>query len=210
MKKIFYAVCILLIVFGLIASAYANSKSFFDNFNYGWTLDPSSYFPAGTWSFVDGTLFQSGHGDWYTAVVNNLTLSDQRLETDVKPRGYGGFIFWFQDNRDVNPNDIHFVAVVLYIWDPTGSNPYSGLRILEVENAVETYSVFDYPTTSHWYDLKVHADSNRGIITILVNGKKVLTYYTRLPKEDRIGQSGITSGNDGAYFDNFCVRGLGK
>jgi hypothetical protein len=201
MKRIF--LIMLVIIFGLAVNSYAGI--FFDDFNDGnadgWWLDP-----RGNWSFVNGTLLQTAHGDDYIGLVNNLVISDQVIETKVNPSGYGGVTFWYQDNRDVNnPNKITFANVVLYVWDRYGTNPYSGLRVTEVVDGVVYYSVYDHLTKPVWYDLAVDVNSSSGKIEIYVDGNHELTYDSFIANENRIGQSGIYSGNDGAYFDDFRV-----
>ena len=65
---------------------------------------------------------------------------------------------------------------------------------------------FDYPYASlenTWYNLRVDANSINGELAVYVNDTYLITYTASTPY--RTGQSGVFSGNSGAYFDDFSI-----
>ncbi len=54
-----------------------------------------------------------------------------------------------------------------------------------------------------WYNLRVDADSINEKLSIYLDDTYLFTYNTSTPY--RTGLSGLSSGNDGAYFDNFQI-----
>ena len=90
---------------------------------------------------------------------------------------------------------MNYVSIAVY--------PFSaGIAIWEKVDGTTT-SVYYGHRTSHntWYNLSVDADSASGEISIYIDGTYVSTYTASTPY--RTGLSGVTSGNGGAYFDNF-------
>lgn len=190
MKKISLLLCIFVLIF--IGTANAYMETFFDNFN-DYTTDGWWLSDRGNWSIEDDRLRQDNQSngeDWVMGLVENLEISDQVIEIEVSTVGYGGIVFWYQDK-------LNYVSILVY--------PYSaGLYLNEKLNGVSTIYQYGFRTWhTRWYDLKVDADSVTGELDIYVDGSHIFTYNATTPK--RNGQSGVTSGNGGAYFDDFKI-----
>ena len=185
------------------ASVDVRADLFFDDFDDGdtdgWWLGFNHWdFPIeeGNWRIEDGRLAQDALPDHYIALVENLTLSDQTIETQVmlkSPKGYGGVTVWYKD-------PYNWTNVYLYPND-------RGIFVFEnIDGAGSSVGWFGYRYTSYedtWYDLRVEADSMNGKLAIYVNDTYVLTHNTITPY--RRGLSGLSCGNGGAYFDDFRI-----
>ena len=77
--------------------------------------------------------------------------------------------------------------MVSEIIDGAGSDFYYGSRTVH----------------NTWYDLSVDADSASGELGIYLDDTYIFSYYASTPY--RTGLSGVSSGNGGAYFDNFQI-----
>ena len=177
----------------LVGTANVFGQSFFDNFDDGnadgWWLSP-----RGNWSIENGSLRQD-HGatdsgeDHVLGLLENLFISDQIIETQVSTSGYGGVVFWYQDNMNYISVAAYPLSAGLVVWEKI-DGVFSGLHY-ESHTSLNT-----------WYDLRVDADSATGLLAIYIDDTLIFTYNaTSFPT--RTGQSGVTSGNGGAYFDNF-------
>lgn len=158
--------------------------SFSDNFNdgnaNGWV------FPRGEWSVENGTLVQRSFGDGNRALVDNLLISNQVIETRLSSAGYSGVVFWHQDD--------HWVAINLACQ--------SGIAVTQFFNGNYYQYVYgNYYIDARWYDVRVDADSTSGLLDIYVNDTFIFAYQTSTPY--RTGLSGLWSGNEVGYFDDF-------
>jgi hypothetical protein len=204
MKKKVYLLAILAAL-TLVPTAYALSETFLDNFDdgnaNGWWLGYSTANPSiyGNWWVEDGVLRQQKPGDGYTALVENIELTDQTVETDLKLDGfgcYGGIVLWFQDIY-------HRVNIRVY---PATNRVYVG----EIGDGVSAsqYYITDL-STSTWYKLRAEVDSTSGNLDVYLDDNYLFTYTLTTP--NRIGQTGVFNGNssEGASFDNFSITGEG-
>ncbi|QQS38533.1 hypothetical protein IPM62_04070 [Candidatus Woesebacteria bacterium] len=145
----------------------------------------------GSWRVENGELLQTNGGDGYMIFADNLNLSTQTLEVDMKhndPAGYGGFVIWFQDYDNL-----------IYIRMYPG---YAEIWVEQWENGVSSVTKYPYLSAySTWYTFKTFADSDSGNIDVYVNGVKLFTHHATTTKRD--GKSGLMNGNSGSFFDNF-------
>lgn len=187
-----------IITFGLVASpSYAGS--FFDNFDDGntdgWWLGiyndiPSSY---ANWRIEDGMFVQDSGYDGSVALVENFQISSQTVETDLKlngPSGNCGIIVWLQDRYN---------SVAVGVSNGT-------IGVSEVEDGI--WHVDNYPfdfniNENRWVNLKVEANSTNGNLDIYADGIYLFTHHLTI--SNRIGQTGVISGNAGGAFDNFEI-----
>jgi hypothetical protein len=164
----------------------------FDNFNdgnaYGWRVVPNDLGDYGDWRVENKALVQHSRGDHYKALVDNLLISDQEIEVEVATLGYGGVVLWFQ-------NEERWISVVTYpAWD--------GIAVYEVIDGVGTLEPYLYPTNAKFgYKLTVDADSTTGQLAIYLDDSYKFTYNAST--QYRSGSSGVFSGNEVGYFDNF-------
>ncbi len=197
MKRTFLAI-VFIIFLSLITTTSSYAISFFDNFDDGnadgWWLGYSQHTPwtNGNWRVENGVLMQDQSGDQFNALVENIQVSNQIIETQLlvnSPSGYGGITIWFQ-------NDNNWVNVLIY---PAANEVWVIERIDSANN------LFRYPYASGanntLYDLKVDADSTGGGLAVYINDVYLFTHTTITPY--RNGQSGVNNGNAGGYFDNF-------
>lgn len=188
MKQVILAF-ILVLVFSVSANALPFSDNFDDGNADGWSLSD-----RGQWSLVDGSLFQNSGGDHVIGLVDNFLLSDQIIETDVKipihTGGYGGIVLWYQD-------ELNYVEIATY--------PYAGgIYILEGYNGDVIQS--RHPPQTHtggYHRLSLDANAQTGMIGISWDGIFLFDYS--VSTSNRTGLSGVISGNQGAYFDNFLM-----
>ncbi len=176
------------------ASVEAQAGFIVDDFNDGnadgWTFlefDPRG---PGDWRVENQALVNNASTDWNMGLVDDLFLSDQVIETQLKTSGYAGVTLWFHDENN-------WVSAFIY--------PFStGLRVLEMVDGSSTPFLYEHRTGADiWYDLRVEADSNTGELAIYLDDDYILTHQTS--SLYRSGQSGVWSGNAPAYFDNFRV-----
>jgi hypothetical protein len=181
---------------------------FSDNFNdgdtVGWSFSALAY-PGGgigNWRVEDGELVQDLGGDHYKALVENLVLSGQRIESsiNVHPYGYGGVTVWYQDWN-------HWVEVLCYPG-------YGTMEVIELDwdeiNQVTLVYHAKYPfpyAGGVWYRLRVDADSRAGTLKVFMDDLFLFTHQTTVT--ERTGLSGLNSGNYGTHFDDFKVNKLG-
>ena len=193
MKKIQILACAFLLIF--IGMANANEETFFDDFNdgdtEGWWLSSS-----GNWSIENGSLRQDNQGnneDWVKGLVENLEISNQIIETKVNTQGYGGVVFWYQD-------DVNYFSVIIYPLR-------RGLNINEGKEEGGVSLRYNFPTTHDtWYTLRVNVNSVTGLIDIYIDGSYIFTY--KATTMICTGKSGVVSGNGGAYFDDFKITNV--
>ena len=166
--------------------SYAGSftDNFYDGNADGWV------FPRGQWSVENGTLVQRSFGDGNRALVDNLLISNQVIETQLSSAGYSGVVLWHQDD--------HWVAINLACQ--------SGIAVTQFfDGNYYQYVYGGYYIDARWYDVRVDADSTSGELDIYVNDyiydPLIFTYQTSTPY--RTGLSGLWSGNEVGYFDNF-------
>jgi len=158
--------------------------TFSDNFDDGNT--DGWVFPYGQWSVENGTLVQRSGSDGNRALVDNLLISNQVIETQMRSAGYTGVVLWHQDD--------HWVAINLACQ--------SGIAVTQFfDGNYYQYVYGDYYIDARGYDVRVDADSTSGELDIYVNDTLIFAYQTSTPY--RTGLSGVWSGNDVGYFDNF-------
>lgn len=196
--KSIFLVLVFLLLFSLSTTA-SFAGTFSDNFDDGnadgWWLGYSIGQPSlyGNWRVENGTLAQDSGLDGVVALVNDLQITDQTVETDLKlngPSGGGGVTFWFQNN-----NTLALVAL---------SN--GTLTVGEVEEGTWHSTGYSYPFSvndNKWVNLKVDANSSTGELNVYVDNVYVLTHF--LTTTHRTGQTGVFHGNAGGYFDNFSI-----
>jgi hypothetical protein len=202
LKKSAILILTITLTFVLISSVQALAYTFFDEFNGGdadgWFLGYSLHTPwiEGNWRVEDGMLVQDQAGDGFFALVENLELSDQIVEVDVKfngPAGYGGIMIWFQD-------DGNFVTIRLY---PPVHRIFIGKSI----DGTFTYDYYTVEANENtWYTLKVDADATSGDLIVYLDDAYLFTHNVTTP--NRTGQTGVFDGNSGGYFDNFIINPL--
>ena len=177
----------------------AGQQSFSDSFKKDGPLAGKWYCPVGVWTVEDGILVQTNGGDANMAYLPDFVLGSQSVEVWLytnDPAGYGGFYLWRKDATNA-------VNVRIY---PHGG----GVWVHEVVDGVGTPVIyggaFDDAT---WYKLRVDAESEAGILTIYINDVYFTTYTVTSPVVNRIGISGLHSGNTAGGFDNFKLSRLG-
>jgi hypothetical protein len=173
--------------------------TFFDNFNdgntNGWLLGNAIGFPShsGNWRVEEGKLVQDTGYDGVVALIENLQFSTQTVETNVKlfgPSGGGGIAVWFKDTNNA-----------LYV---TLANETLGVG--QVTNG--TWDNFSFPVSynineNKFANLRVEGNSNTGDIKVYLDNEYKFTYHATTP--NRLGQSGVITGNAGASFDDFRI-----
>lgn len=197
MKKVILVIA-LVILFGIgVTPVYAGT--FFDNFDDdnadGWWLGYSHHTPwvNGNWRVEYGKLVQDLGGDDFVALVENIQVSDQTVNTDIKinsPSGYDGITIWYKDSLN---------RIIINLYPASG-----GIWISEVVNGI--FQSTRYPYISHnniWYNLKVIANSVGSNLDVYIDDVYLFTHAVITP--NRTGQSGVTNGNAGGYFDNFSI-----
>jgi len=183
---------IALFAFLCFPTTQSYAGSFTDNFNDGnadgWWIAPNALGDYGDWRVENGALVQHSRGDHYKALVDNLPIADQVIGVEVATLGYGGVVLWFQ-------NEGRWISVVTYpAWD--------GIAVLEVIDGVGTLVPYAYPTNAKFgYTLRVDADSTTGQLAVYLDDSYKFTYYAST--QYRSGLSGVFSGNEVGYFDNF-------
>jgi hypothetical protein len=195
-KGVFVIVLLALLCFPTTKS-YAGS--FADNFNdgnaNGWVFPyyPDQSQSEGKWSVENGTLVQQNGSDNNRALVDNLLVSDQVIETQLSTLGYAGVVVWHSDN--------HWVAIML--------NSSAGIWINEFFNGKGTTYYYDqyWIARLQWYDLRVEANSTTGVLTVDVTGynNTDISFTHSVSNPYRSGTSGLWSGNEVGYFDNFSL-----
>jgi hypothetical protein len=191
MIRMFSLIIVSATIFGFMVPTYA--LTFSDDFNDGnadgWWLAYNPRGIYGNWRVENGTLAQDSGGDHHFALVENMLISDQSIETRVITTGYGGVALWYQDSSN-------FITVSIY---PNSA----GINVVEVVDGGWSESNYVWTQDYKWYDLRVEANSATGELGIYLDDTYILTYSTSTPY--RTGLSGVTSGNAGGYFDDFRV-----
>jgi hypothetical protein len=203
MKKIMLVVlCALTLFFMGTANAFAVER-FFDDFNDGnadgWVFPYNSDLSQGPgdWSVENGTLVQRYSGDHNAGLVDNLLISDQVIEAQVRTGGYSGVVLWYQQ---VNDNVANYVAV--------SHNFQTAMWVFEVIDG----NMYSYPYggpwigSDTWFDLKVDADSTTGELAVYLDDVLLFTHLANTTY--RTGMSGVYSGNAVGYFDNLRISSL--
>lgn len=187
----------MLAVFGFTASpSYAGT--FFDNFDDGnadgWWLGNSHHtrWIWGNWRVVDGTLVQDIGADAVIALVQNLPVSNQSIETQLKtnePSGGCGVTIWYHDIDN-------YILVAV-------SPAIGRIAVGEYINNVEAGSYYQNVSLQNgrWYNLRVDANSVKGELAVYLDNVYLFTYVAST--QYRLGLSGVFTGNAGGYFDNF-------
>jgi hypothetical protein len=186
--------------------AYPPNLIYFDDFNDGdadgWWLGYSLNNPSvfGNWRIEDigpphdGTLVQDVGSDAVIALVKNLQIATQTVEVQLKMKqvsGVGGLTLWYQDNN--NWIRVHTYPAASFT---SLSEHLDGTKVGEYTHTHQT-------SNGVWYELKVVADSITGILKVYLDDELLFTYESVTP--NRIGQSGLTTSNSGAYFDDFTI-----
>ncbi len=199
LTRLAVALIIIGIVSGASPDAWAGSVSFdFNDGNAnGWIFPYNSgqtQFPGGVWGVENGSLAQYTLTDGNAGLVDNLVLSDQVIEAQVRTtRGYAGLVLWYQQ---VDSAWANYIAIT------------TGGRVDEyVDGQAHTYyydvhGLFQ-DTIWNFYDLKVEANSATGDLAVYLDGVYLFTHNTSTAY--RTGLSGVYSGNEHGYFDNFSV-----
>jgi len=193
MKKITVSLCAL---FALFFAPSCFASLFIDKFNdnnfNGWVS------VVGNWRVEDKMLKQDLAGDNRIALINNLTSSNQNVKVRALFHDYGGnggIIIWYKDNNN-------YVGVLYY---PAGG-PEATIRVIERIDGVNT--ITNYPSSMRngmWYKLRIKANSNSGKIMIYLDDIHLFTH--KVLTKNRSGATGLFSGNNGGYFDNFRLSG---
>ncbi len=199
MKKILTV--ILLVIFFQLAISPSLARSIFDKFNntntkkwwFGYChSNPSIY---ADWRVENGILVQDYGCDGALALIEDSQFSKQVVEVDLKilgPSGFGGFVIWYQ-------NDVNLVGVGV------GNGT---IGVSETENGVwhgANYS-FDFNINENrWVNFEVRVNSESGNLDIYADGDFFVSHH--LTTSNRTGQTGLYTGNAGAYFDNFRLKG---
>jgi len=196
-----FVMCLAVVV--VLVCSPAEATIFFDDFNDGnsdgWVFpfNQGQSQGPGQWSVENGTLAQRYFGDNNNGLVDNLVLSDQVIEAQVRTtRGYAGFALWYQQVDDAWAN-----YVAISNWS-TGN-----ARVVEYTDGQA--SVYYYPapgfddTNWRFYDWRVEADSATGALTVFLDDTYIFTHT--VTTSYRTGLSGVYSGNEHGYFDNFRV-----
>lgn len=199
MSKIKYTVCYIftfIILITITASpvlAGTFSDDFNDNVSDGWLSVPQgTFYPLGNWRIENGILIEDQGNDHKKFLVENLSLTDQFVESNAlfHNSGYGGITIW---HYDVN----NWVDILVY---PAGGM----LRIIEsIDGVLERY---DTPLTTsqlQWHRLKVGADSTTGTLSVNLDDDLIGTHT--VTTIHRSGLSGLNSGNAGGSFDDFMI-----
>lgn len=183
-----------------LSTSVVSAKSFNDNFNNGnsngWLLGNSRGWPTnqGQWSVVDGVLTQTSGYDGVIGLIENEFFSTQTIELDTKlfgPSGGSGTVFWYVD-------DYNMVYVVL-------SN--GRIEICEWSNNVCSNQYYDVDynlNENRWVKLKVLANSDTGVVQAYMDGEHLFTHV--VATTNRLGLTGVISGNAGAAFDNIILK----
>ena len=115
MKHLFVLPLVLaVIIVGINQPCHASAITFSDNFNDGnadgWVFPYNHAFTQAptTWSVESGTLIQLNSTDHHAALVNNLSFSSQKVETQMTISGYAGITLWYQQ---VNTEYANYLAV---------------------------------------------------------------------------------------------------
>ena len=200
MKRLIVGLAAVMVLNWALVEAKAGTI-FFDDFDDGnadgWVFPVNSGMSQGPgqWSVENGALAQEYFGDNNVGLVDDLILSDQVIEAQVRTtRGYAGFAFWYQQVDDTLAN-----YVAMSNWS-TGN-----ARVVEFTDGQA--AVYYYPaprfddTDWRFYDWKVEADSATGAMTVYLDDTYVFTHTVTTPY--RTGLSGVYSGNEHGYFDDF-------
>lgn len=200
MRGIFPLVIVLAIIFGLTVTTYADT--FFDDFNDGnadgWVFPYNSrqtQFLGGLWSVENETLVQHTNTDGNAGLGNNLFISDQVIEAQVwTTRGYADVVLWYQQ---VDNDWANYVSV--------SHNYQTGMWVSELIDGQAYVYPYGGPQigSDTYYVLRVDADSTNGELTVYLDGVFLFTYSAST--KYRTGLSGVYSGNEHGYFDNFTL-----
>ena len=180
------------------APAEVTAAVFFDDFNDGnadgWVFPYNSGQSQGPgdWTVENGELVQHFFGDNNAALVDNLIISDQVIEAQMRTQGYTGVALWY---NQVDQDWANWIAV--------SHNYQTGMWVHEFIDGVGTRYSYGGPwiPSTTWFDLKVEADSATGSLTTYLDGAYLFTHFANTPY--RTGLSGLRSGNHFGYFDNF-------
>lgn len=198
--KRFFTGFVLFLVFFLGWVTRVEAAGFFDNFDDGdtdgWVSFPlGTGYPFGNWRVEGGVLIEDAGRDHYKFLVEGLTLSEQIVETKIlfHDNGYAGITVWHKDTDN-------WVDVLIF----PGHNPNS-LRVIEHVNGVALVYIL-YPLTTAqntWYTMKIDTNSLTGELKIYLDNTLVKTHT--VTTTNRLGSSGLNSGNAGGSFDNFSI-----
>lgn len=199
--KILKTVSIFSLIFTLLISG---SKShaigheiFFDEFN---DANPDGWARMGNWcikiydSIHVGVFTHREDGNISKALVEDLILSDQIVQTDLYIRdgsSVAGIILWFKDLHN-------FVEITI--------DPITDAINIE-ENILGNITKTAYPYISDpntWYDFKIEADSNNGILDVYINNTYLFSHS--VISNIRTGNTGLHNNIGNAYFDDFTIK----
>jgi len=188
-----------LVIVGISQTCYAAPITFSDNFNdgntNGWIFtsgDDRETNPSAHWSVVDGRLQGNSPYDAQFALVNNLSLSSQTLQVQTEITHGTGVALWYKGLNNYVSFGSYGSGAAIYVGEW-----FNGVLFAPV------YEHIGPPSVSNIYDWKVITNSSTGEIQFFVNGLYEFTYTAATT--ERYGLSGVVSGNDGGYFDNFTV-----
>jgi hypothetical protein len=199
--KVYRHMIPLLVLFVMALPVISYAVTFSDNFDDGnadgWIFPYNYEQTQGgevDWSVENGILVQHLGSDNNTGLVDNLIVAGQTIEAQMHTVGYAGVVIWYQqvDNEWAN-----YVAIA--------HNYQVGMWIIEMINGTE----YTYSYGGPWiggdvhYDLRVEADSRTGKLKVYVDGVYLFTHV--VGTQYRTGLSGVFSGNEHGYFDNFAL-----
>jgi len=123
--------------------------------------------------------------------VDNLLISDQVIEAQMRTIGYAGVVLWYQENHNS--------------WVAIYHNYQTGMWVVELIDGIGHGYSYGGPSigSTTWYDLRVDADSVTGDLKVYLDDVYLFTHRTSNPY--RTGLSGLWSGNAVGYFDNFSL-----
>ncbi len=196
---------VVLVVGAAIATNNATAGTiFFDDFNdgdaCGWTFREFDSRGHSDWSVENGVLQQEFFGDSNTALVDNLLISDQVIEAEMLTYGYVGVSLWYNQLDDYLANHVGIA------YNEGAGGWYVG-ESQDGEHQLTFYGVGpERIANGTWFDLRVEADSLLGTLTVYLNDDLALTH--QVSTSYRTGLSGVFSGNEVGYFDNFRVTSM--
>lgn len=194
MKNIIVLLCAAL-AFGFAGLCQAGTIS--EDFNggnaAGWfAASPKANYGTGNWRIEDNALRQDLPGDHYKFLLRGVFASSQMVETAIalNEDGYGGITIWYKDADN---------WVDIFVYPAT-----AGKGFLVVEKVNGSSRIYEYRYSykkEACCRLKIEANSAAGNIKVYMNDIYLFTHEART--DQRLGSSGLNSGNSGGYFDDF-------
>ncbi|MDO8490246.1 MAG: peptidoglycan-binding protein [bacterium] len=170
---------------------------FFDDFNdgntNGWAkFDMTCNYESPNWTVEDGVVFRSASLPESSALLaENLSVSDQTVETKLNGRHQSGMVIWYQDCKN-------YIAVVHYTD--------SMIFVSEVINGSGKNYAYVRPHDEYaWYTWKISADSTAGTFDLYINGTYVFTHLVSESVTNRSGLSGLVGRGPEVKYDDFSL-----